>query len=302
MYSVHVCTTSDLDFPPPELGPGLTWDRLTEILSRDVSPDAAALFAEPIHDELRNKTNWHIASDGDPKPIKNLPDDDEQQALLAKLDALVAQILAFAARQEKAGGDINLRLAAALRTIVVVPNEWDHVWSADGRPVLTAWGRGSDAESTATIGRSVERRSKKAIADEEAVAATITGVSNKPIPQPEIKPEPSEPQPEPQVAPPPKKPLWPMALLWTLFALLILAIYARLLPACGSTMPVLSWFSDHCRYVEHQDLAPARLQLVSLHKAIANAELEVAEKRGDCAAQELRRREDQRDEAIRNGR
>lgn len=140
MYSVHVSSTKDRDLPPPELGPGLNWDRLTEVLLREVSADAAALLAEPIRDAARGQTNWHITARDDPKPISAL-NDEERDKLLSRLNDRRREIERFAASVEAEGGDANLRLAAALRAVLIVPDERQHIWSADGKPVLTAWGR-----------------------------------------------------------------------------------------------------------------------------------------------------------------
>src|SRR6202161_4271465 len=135
MYSVHVSSSNDRELPPPELGPGLDWDRLTEILLREVSAEAAGILAEPIQDQARGKTNWHITAQEDPKPIAALSD-AERNKLLARLNERRKEILRFAASVEAEGGDANQRLAKALRLVLDVPDEKLHVWSADGKPVL----------------------------------------------------------------------------------------------------------------------------------------------------------------------
>ncbi len=303
MYSVRVCTTNDRDLPPPELGPGLTWDRLTEVLARGVSSEAAGLLAEPIHDDLRGQTHWHITSQDDPQPIGGLSE-DEQDRLLARLDALLRDIQKFAAQTEAQGGDPNLRLAAALRTILAVPDERAHVWLADGKPVLTAWGRAADVLAQPGAQRFVKRRSDASLLGDGA-GATIIGSSNRPIGGPSdgagtgagAAPNgavalggpgigASSAAMAPASAAPvavPRGPLWPAALLWALFTVLVLLAYYTLLPACGLNLPFASGLSDQCRYAEKADLAAERVKNAALRDAIAAAELQVAQNRGACA-------------------
>ncbi len=298
MYSVRVCTTNDRDLPPPELGPGLTWDRLTEVLARGVSLEAASLLAEPIHDDLRGQTHWHITSQDDPLPISALSD-AEQDRLLGLLDARRREILQFAAQTEAQGGDPNLRLAAALRAILAVPDENAHVWSADGKPVLTAWARATDVLAQPGVQRFVKRRSDAGTLGDGAGNASIVGSSNRPITGPpgagagQGAASPDAPGSETPAAamaaataavPPPRGPLWPAALLWSLFALLVLAAYYTLLPACGLNLPFLSRLSDQCRFAGPADLAGERIKNASLRDAISAAELQVAQKRGACTA------------------
>jgi hypothetical protein len=299
MYSVRVCSTNDRDLPPPELGPGLTWDRLTEVLARGVSAEAAGLLAEPIHDEMRGQTHWHITSQDDPKPISALSP-AEQEALLARLDERRQEILQYAARIEAEGGDPNLRLAAALRAILAVPEEKAHVWLADGKPVLTAWARVPDALIDPSMDRFVKSRSASG-GQGGLAGATIVGTSNRPIEDPSA-PGASGPAGSaagfgaasvaagaaPAAAIPAveeRGALWPTALLWALFTVLVALAYYALLPACGLHLPFLSRLSDHCLYADQSGLAALRIKNASLRDAIAAAELEVAENRGACAAQ-----------------
>jgi hypothetical protein len=302
MYSLRVCSTNDRDLPPPELGPGLSWDRLTEVLARGISPEAAGLLAEPIHDELRGQTHWHITSQDDPQPVGTLSE-AEQRLLLGRLDALRQEILQFAARTEAEGGDPNLRLAAALRAILSVPDE-AHIWSADGKPVLTAWGRSTDALKAPAKDRFVKSRSGSGSLGDGLDAATIVGSSNRPIEKPSLAGTASGAAPglssigfggassaaagsgtAQTAAPTSAGPRWPAALLWVLFAVLVGFAYYMLLPACGLNLPFLSHLSDQCRFAGRSDLAAERAKTASLRDAIAAAELAVAETRGACAAQ-----------------
>jgi hypothetical protein len=300
MYSVRVCSTYDRELPPPELGPSLTWDRLTEVLSREISPEAASLLAEPIRDDLSGQTHWHITSHDDAKPISALSK-SERDALLDHLDERREEICRLAARIEATGGDQNIRLATALRAVLVVPDEELHVWSADGEPVLTAWGRHRDAPAAA--GRLVKRLLMRGAQEEPNAGATIAGRSSKPIeddgpgsPSPvvaaPIRPSSSgldqanfAPAPATAAVDANRRGLWTASLLWALFVTLLALAYYKLLPACGLTLPLLSRFSDHCPDLAQSTVAAERIRNAALSGAIASAERRVAEIRGACAAQ-----------------
>jgi hypothetical protein len=301
MYSVHVSSSNDRELPPPELGPGLDWDRLTEILLREVSAEAAGILAEPIQDEARGKTNWHITAQEDPKPIAALSA-AERNKLLARLNERRKEILRFAANVEAEGGDANQRLATALRLVIAVPDEKLHVWSADGKPVLTAWGR-SVASQQVPKARFIKRQpAAPAVQSGLGAGATIQGTSNvlpdstgthpataeaphRPdAPPPPITPPGSAAEAAPIIIaepPPPRR--WPAALLWALFAVLVAIGYYALLPACGLNLPLLGKLSDRCEFTKSAGLDAAKLHNFALRDAIKTAELKIAQNRGACA-------------------
>jgi len=296
MYSVHVCSTNDRELPPPELGPGLTWDRLTEVLLREVSAEAAGLLAEPIPDDARGQTRWHISANDDPRPISAFSD-AEATRLMARLNERRREIMRFAAGVEAEGGDANIRLAAALRTVLTVPDEKQHIWSADGKPVLTAWGRHTVGRQ-APQRRFVKRQPAAALQNELEAAAAIEGFSNISRENRGARRTASDAPPPPLgggqqpleaaasaavAAPPAKTPRhWQAPLLWALFVLLVAMGYYALLPACGLDLPIFGHLSDHCQLANSNDLAAEELRNASLRDAIARAELKVAELRSSC--------------------
>jgi len=272
MYSVRVCTTDDRELPAPQLGLGLTWDRLTDILRRDVSPEAGDLLAEPIHDAARAKTHWHITADGDAVLLSNLAE-AEQRAASDSLAARRREILAFADRLEAQGGESNMRLAAALRLIIQTPDDRNHVWAADGKPFLTAWGR-SSGDASPLAARIVATTPVPQVEASPALAATVVGRD--------------------QALPPDARQAilskgrgrhggWLAPMLWALFALIIAAIFLTLLPACAIDLPLVRGIFDKCRAAEG-NLDRLREQNSALREAIRAAELEAAAKQGRCAA------------------
>jgi hypothetical protein len=321
MYSVHVSSSNDRELPPPELGPGLTWDRLTEVLLREVSAEAAGLLAEPIHDEARGQTHWHIIARDDPKPIAALSE-PEGNRLMARLNERRREILRFAASVEAEGGDANMRLAAALRTVLTVPDEKRHVWSADGKPVLTAWGRHAIGRQ-APQARFVKRQSAAVLQSGLEAGAAIEGTSNisrenrgttrssaDPPPPPMGRPLPAtEPLSPPAAvtsaaaplgpvaevaaaAPPPRR--WQAPLLWAMFVILVAIGYYALLPACGLNLPILGALGDHCQFTSSSDLVSEELRYSALRDKIAAEELRIAEKRSDCVAPKRTQRDERR--------
>ncbi|MGO9025504.1 MAG: hypothetical protein ACLQIQ_14600 [Beijerinckiaceae bacterium] len=296
MYSVHVSSSNDRELPPPELGPGLTWDRLTEILLREVSAEAAGILAEPIHDEARGQTHWHITARDDPKPIAALSE-AESNRLMARLNERRREILRFAATIEAEGGDANMRLAAALRTVLNVPDEKQHVWSADGKPVLTAWGRHAIGRQ-APQARFVKRQSTPVLQSGLDAGAAIEGTSNISRETKVAARSPTDPPPPPLGAPRPlpaalgpaveaaaagQPRQWQAPLLWALFVILVAISYYALLPACGLHLPIFGSLGDHCQLASSLDLASEESRNLALRDKIAAEELNIAEKRGACA-------------------
>jgi hypothetical protein len=308
MYSVHVCSSNDRELPPPELGPGLNWDRLTEVLLREVSADAAALLAEPIHDEARGQTHWHITARDDPQPIAALSE-AESNKLMVRLNERRREILRFAASVEAEGGDANIRLAAALRSVLTVPDEKQHIWSADGKPVLTAWGRRVVKSPTAQP-RFVKRLPASGAPSMLGAGAAIEGTSNISRESRLARRAPADAPPPPMGGPlplagapeiataaapaPPQWRRWRTPLLWALFVLLVAIGYYALLPACGLNLPILGHLSDHCQFSGTSDLAAEELRNSGLRDAIAKEELKIAEKRSACAVPKRTERSERR--------
>jgi hypothetical protein len=140
VYSIRVATTDDREAPLAEEWPGLTWDRLCDVLRVEVSPEAAALLAEPVADPVRGLTHWHIVALNDPTPLHALPA-AEREATMARFTALQGQIRGYADRLAAAGGESNLRLAQGLRLATDLDAGVAQLWSVAGAPLLTGWGR-----------------------------------------------------------------------------------------------------------------------------------------------------------------
>jgi len=237
MYSIRVATTDDREMPVADDWPNLTWDRLVDVLRAEVSPEAGALFAEPIADPTRGVTHWHVLSPNEPKPLHALAP-QEREALLARFGTIAADIQAYAERLAAAGGEPNLRLAHALRTAVATSGQNAQLWSLGGAPVLTGWGRrrvGAAAAAPAILTRDAEPTGAAAESRGRPFIPGLTRVFS-----------PSAPARRLQA---PSGSSWPMDWLkvvwlrWLPFWLLIAAILYNLLPACGIDLPLLRGLS-----------------------------------------------------------
>lgn len=280
MYSVSICTTDDRELPPPDLAPGLTWDRLVDVLRREVSPQAAALLAEPVFDAARGQTQWLVTAAEDPKPLAALPG-PARDRLLASLDARRRAILAFADRLAASGSEADQRLAATLRVVIDVPDPDRHIWSAGGQPVLTAWGRrpdGAASRPATIIAHGWSARAAEAGGDLRPAAAAILAT------QTPVAPERPEPRPTAGIAASPASVrVWP-AVLWGLLALLVAAILVLLLPACSVDLPLVNTLVNACPASTTRDLSALRARNLELRAAIRAAEMKVATLQGECAA------------------
>ncbi|HXW24248.1 MAG TPA: hypothetical protein VEK73_05835 [Xanthobacteraceae bacterium] len=271
MYSLRACTTDDRQLLPPDLGAELTWDRLTEILRREIGPEAAALLAEPVADPGRGITHWHITAERDPEPLSALAP-AERADLVRRLAAVRGRISSGAQEIEARGGEANVRLAAALRTIMQVPDEEAHVWSVAGQPVLTAWGRrsGSVARQAATI----------------MVRAAPRAEPPPPVAGPVVRAAaPPASAPGGDVAPPRRGRWlpWRTPFLWALFVVLLGGIYYLLLAACALDIPVLRSVLNRCESgAQARDLDDLAERNRALREAIREAERRVALARSDC--------------------
>lgn len=256
MYSLRVATTDDREAPLAQDWPGLSWDRLCDVLRIEISPEAAALLAEPVPDPARGLTHWHIVAVEDPKPLHALSA-PEREKTLASFRVLQERIRAYADRLSAAGGETNLRLALGLRIAVDLDEGVAQLWSVAGAPLLTGWGRrrAGEAAAAATI--------VSAISVADASGARSRGRSFVPG------------WTRTAVLTDDKARSALLSLLpWLLFWILVAAIGYRLLPACG-----MSWVSglNYCVAPTDAALEALRRRNEALRDGIFQAEKQIAE-------------------------
>ena len=266
MYSIRVATTDDREAPPAGDWPGLSWDRLCDVLRVEVSPEAAALLAEPVADPARGLTHWHIVALEDPKAPHALSP-AEREKLLARFNALRDQIRAYADRLTAAGGESNLRLAQGLRAAVDLDAGVAQLWSSGGAPLLTGWGRRRARETgeTATIvsgpasvrPKDAPRRGKSFIPGltwtPGQAGESLQGQLSR------------------------LRLGW---LIWLPFWILVVAIGYRLLPACAIDLPLLRAI-NYCAAPRASALEALQNLNAELRDSLSDAEKRMAE---ICAA------------------
>lgn len=277
MYSIRVDSTNDRDFPPAEFSQGLTWERLTEIVRREASPKAAAIFAEPIADPVRGQTHWHVATDADPVPFKRLAP-EERTRLLSALEERRGAVLALADRLASSVAEADVRLAQALRASVTVPDPDAHIWSVGGEPLLVAWGRKANIAAPREA-RMEYRRPVAPSAPPAPSQAAFVGTAKIPEPPPR----------DAAVAAPrfihPPAFAWPPILpwlSWLAFAALALTIWLNLLPACAINTPVLKDLFDRCPGAAKTEMDQLLDRNDELRAAVRDAERRAAQSAADC--------------------
>ena len=234
---------------------------ISALLARHIGPEYAGLFAEfEVGDS--GTRDWFVEALPAPVLVASLPEDD-QRAIRARADQMVASVRALADRIESQGAQ-GRNVARVLRDATVYPP--DDLWLYRGAPLILNWGY-----------HRVEPESRG--------AATIY----EPI-HPPSEPEPARPAREAAadgvaaLAPPKRTGPMAAALLWLLFVLIVARLYGELLPACGIKLPFafLGLTLGDCPVVAADD--PVSWKGVRLQRAIEQAELDIAIQRQACAA------------------
>jgi hypothetical protein len=263
MYSVRFQTTSDSGLPPPDLPPGQNWGRLCDLLAREVSPEAGRLLAEPVADPEAGTTHWHVECNSDPVPLARLSE-AERAELGGKLDIVIAQIESRIAALHSIGSETSQRTAALLDLIAKVPDE-SCIWSVDGAPVITCWGRSNVSiarRERAIRGAAIvvepvlETPMSASVAGPAAARAAIPGVAS--LSEDGWR-------------------RWLWALLaWLLFLLLLAIIYAKLLAACGLVLPTFLGGPTSCPTLAAATDDSALARNDDLRRAIATLQARLA--------------------------
>jgi hypothetical protein len=141
MVATRIATTSTRDLQPLGTGGQLTIDAaevLFALLTRELTPMHAALFAEPHANSERGEVDWYAEGTGPAEPLSRLPP-DQAAPVQAELDRLSHDIRALMARLRDATRESDRFLAEILDRALRLPYA-DAIRSRDGRPVLVGWG------------------------------------------------------------------------------------------------------------------------------------------------------------------
>ncbi len=272
MYNVHLLTTNDRILPPPNLGANFTWERLTDTLRRDLGDEAADLLAEPVQDGERKETRWYVQAETDPVPVSGLSP-SERETVFRRLSEVRSRIETYAEGLDKAGGETNARLAAALRAAIHVPDEQTHVWSLDGKPILAAWGRKVETVIRADPVISRPAGALRGEAAGSGLNLAVVGAAGAGEPGPAAY-------------------TWGSVLLssilWLSFIAAALLIGYKLLPACGVDLPIIGRFLDTCPQFTTAPLEALQDKNQVLRALHEKTEADLALKQVDCQVRESR--------------
>lgn len=204
-----------------------TYDQLVGYVRRSLSADHAALFAEPLPDEGKGTIDWYAEIGPDARPLTSL-DEADQQAARTRLAGLREDINALAAGLSRSNQASGRQLGELLQRALEIPNDSDVMVDGD-RIVLVNWGH---AREQAEANRSLLEAQAPKPAMQRPVAAP---------PQHPVDATPARPL---------RAALWPVVLLWLLFAGLLAGNYYVLLQACAVSDPGAGdrgwWFADFC--------------------------------------------------------
>jgi len=144
MPAVLIATTRQTDLEP--LGTGghsaiSVAATLRAALLRSLSPDHAALLAEPFANPARGEIDWYAEIAGPAVPLPGLPPAERAEAGVT-LARLGDDIRALAEQLAAAPAEADRFLGEMLRLALTVPDE-SHVLVTAGRPVLIGWGHRS---------------------------------------------------------------------------------------------------------------------------------------------------------------
>lgn len=277
-----IATTENKNYKPIGGPQDYYWAQFRDRLS-ELGPEYSSLLAEPVTDPGKHNVDWYSHGSGNPIAFRDLSP-DQQKALLTRLREMREKARDLSKKMEVAaphdGGDSQFA-RAMLRALAVPDPEQQFIWSASGAPVLVAWGH-------------------KDVNDKRDDLRIILEMFP---PRPKVEVDPSFPiggggtetvvkkiSVQPEIISPAKKTRLPWAsLLWLLFAMLIVGIYWRLLPACGLTTGndqvfFVRWLSYACSPSrEDPALAGIEAERDALDQQIQAELIKNARVEGDCA-------------------
>lgn len=158
------------------------YDSITQVIRQRLSPEAAALLAEPVFDDHSQQIDYQVAAGGALNGFNTLAD-EAQNTTLDKLTRYAAEIRVLADRY-LSGNDVHAqRLGQNLLQALHVPDV-GHIFVVNGEPVLTGWGlkyRADRAPFDVSGAQSLKSKPTPAVS-----APTPTPVPSSAMPQPAV--------------------------------------------------------------------------------------------------------------------
>jgi hypothetical protein len=196
---------------------------LAQLLAQHLSEEHAALFAEPVPNPDGRTTDWYAPLEGAAQPLDAL-EPGARTAAERRLAALHDDISGLAARLAQSRDADAAAKAALLQAALEIPDP-SFIRVASGRPVLLAWAHLKDSPDApkGVLGSWIRTR--------RPAAHTPAAAPPPPLPP---APGPASTTVVPVVV---ERAVWPVGLLWLMFALLALTIAWLMLSACGLGWP-----------------------------------------------------------------
>jgi len=246
---------------------------LKATIAARLGDEAAMLLADPVVSSQGNHIDWYVTGQVEPVPLSVLPE-TERAAVEAKLAEYRTQIDALADEVAQRRGPRDLQLAESLRGIFTVPGP-QHVYAVDGQPVLVEWAHRQATGREERVGLAVPAggyRPAAPMAADPQVPPEIP--TDEPVPVRQVQAQTAA-TPTPMSAPvvSVRSGLgWLAALLWLLFAALIIVILALLLRACALA-PYLGWLgiAPACGAQSTVDIASLELVAADLEDQVRRA-------------------------------
>ncbi|OLS45362.1 hypothetical protein BV509_14110 [Rhodovulum sulfidophilum] len=229
MFEALIVTTSSAGLTALGSREQRSYELIADTVRDRLGPDHAALFAEPVATEQGDRYDWYAPVPGRVRRLDALIP-EERGALLQRLEALRADIGALADEIGAEGSPAAERLSEALRNALQVPGEDCIHAIGDGpapQPVLVNWAWTGDRQrSERGQLTGAARTPPRAPVAAAAAGASATGAGIGTVPDGAAAAV---------AARGGGIGLWPLLLWlgWLILALMLAAIVALLVPACG---------------------------------------------------------------------
>ncbi|MDR2487981.1 MAG: SrfA family protein [Desulfovibrio sp.] len=115
-----------------------SYAQLRTVLEKNLSPQHALLFAEPMHDASGTTTDWYTAFEGSPIPLDKLSPEKKIHAgeIISKLASDISRLAAQLTQSPEASKNIRGNiLSLALRY-----PDTSHLYMAGDQPIIICWG------------------------------------------------------------------------------------------------------------------------------------------------------------------
>jgi len=204
--------------------------QILSLVHKELGPEVAQILATPMRDDQRLSVDWYSARDGLVQPISAL-DDTQRSALMATLEARLAEIEGLSQRLRQQQGETAQTYAGLLHAAQSYPGP-ECVFSVNGEPVLAYWGFGVPAQGA-----------------QKAAPSVVSVVRPTVVTPPPVPPVPHAP-PDAMAASAdtlpyaasatPARSFWQRYGWWALLAFILLFGLLSLMRGCGTDFPLFT--------------------------------------------------------------